>query len=588
MTRQLFKIFFTFFCFQSSIITTAQKIESIIINENNEFDDEQYIAWSEVNPGDEYSAADIEEIKRKIYLGLSSHGYYNPNLIISTSAEDSASINLILTVNENEPTYINRIIFNEVDSLNIQPVEEGFKFLEGNIFIKSDLERSISESLDYFENNGYPFASIKIESLNFYRDSLKDDFLVDIYLYFRMSETSKIDQIKITGNTKTKDYVIKRNIRLEEGETYSQERIEEIPKLLNRLRFFEPVKQPVYYFNSEDKGILEITVKEKETNTFDGILGYIPSTTGGESGFFTGFVNISLRNIFGTERAAAFRWEKLERESQELELKYLEPWLLGYPVNVQASLFQRKQDSTYVQRRIDGDIQFLITEDFSASFLIGTESTIPTDPDTRGFTVFNSTSIITGANLKIDSRNDVYSPTEGLLFINTYKFSQKKINGPSQFITGQTKTKIELQRFELDLSAYYEIFARQVVAAGVHAREMRGDDFEISDLYKLGGTNTLRGYRENQFLGNRTFWSNLEYRYLLTQRSFAFIFFDTGYYLRNGSPARNLERISSFNYGYGLGLSLETGLGVLGVSFALGEGDSFADGKIHFGILNEF
>ena len=52
-----------------------------------------------------------------------------------------------------------------------------------------------------------------------------------------------------------------------------------------------------------------------------------------------------------------------------------------------------------------------------------------------------------------------------------------------------------------------------------------GPFFEESDLYRLGGTNTLRGYRENQFLGSRIFWSNLEYRFLLTQRTFAFRIF---------------------------------------------------------------
>ena len=117
---------------------------------------------------------------------------------------------------------------------------------------------------------------------------------------------------------------------------------------------------------------------------------------------------------------------------------------------------------------------------------------------------------------------------------------------------------------------------------------MRGAAFDQSDLYRLGGTYSLRGYRENQFIANRIFWSNLEYRYLLTKRTFAYLFFDTGYYLRNEEPERNIERNEGFKIGYGLGLNLETAIGVLGVNFGLAKGDSFSDGKIHFGILNEF
>ena len=140
----------------------------------------------------------------------------------------------------------------------------------------------------------------------------------------------------------------------------------------------------------------------------------------------------------------------------------------------------------------------------------------------------------------------------------------------------------------MDIAVYYEFLSRQIAALSVHARELRGDNFEISDLYFLGGANTLRGYRENQFSGNRVLWSNLEYRYLLTKRTFAFLFFDTGYYLRNENALYDIEKTSAFKTGYGFGLNIETSLGILGVSFALGNGDSFSEGKIHFGIVNEF
>ena len=100
--------------------------------------------------------------------------------------------------------------------------------------------------------------------------------------------------------------------------------------------------------------------------------------------------------------------------------------------------------------------------------------------------------------------------------------------------------------------------------------------------------NSLRGYLENQFAGNRIAWSNLEYRLLLTNRTFGFLFFDTGYFLRSAEPLNNIETTQSFKIGYGLGFNVETALGVLKVSFALGQGDTFANGKIHFGIVNEF
>jgi outer membrane protein assembly factor BamA len=357
---------------------------------------------------------------------------------------------------------------------------------------------------------------------------------------------------------------------------------------LNRLRFFEPVEVPTYYINSKNEGILRISIKEKETNYFDGIAGYVPPSNDKQKGYLTGFVNINLRNLFGTGRAAFFKWQQENQSSQELELRYLEPWLFGFPFNIEAGLFQRKQDSTYVQRNVDAKLEYIATPEISASIIVNSQSTIPTVRSSNVFTVYNSSSFSSGVNLKIDTRDDYYAPTGGLLFNNSYKFTSKKITGPVEFLTPDLKTEIKFQHIEFDFSVFKQIFLKQVVALGVHARELRGSNFEVSDLYYLGGTNSLRGYLERQFLGNRVVWTNLEYRFLLTRRTYAFVFFDTGYYLRNADTQKNIPELSAFKTGYGFGLNLETGLGILGVSFALGKGDSFSQGKIHFGIINEF
>jgi outer membrane protein insertion porin family len=531
----------------------------------------------------------VDTIKSRIDYGISQNGFYDFKLEKAEFkySDDSSKVDLTLTVQEGDFTLINKIIFTTIDSIDSLNIFSFFKYLEGSIFISQDVEVSIIEILDYYEDDGFPFCSVKIESIFFYEDTTDQSPLADIYLHIDKGLKSSFDKVEIIGNTKTKDYVLIRNLRLNKGEKYSQGRINKIPKQLNRMRFFEPVQVPSFYINSINEGVLQISVKEKETNNFDGIVGYVPGRED-EKGYFTGFVNVSLRNLFGTGRAAAIRWQQEDRYSQELELKYLEPWILSYPFNIEVGLFQRKQDTSYVQRRFNGSVEFLATEDISASLLFAAESIIPSESDSNRFTVFNSSSILTGINLKIDTRDDVYAPTEGLLFLNTYKFNAKKINGPKNFITPDTKTNINLQMLELDFSYFYELFNRQIAALGIHAKELRGDFFEISDLYKLGGTNTLRGFRENQFLGNRIFWSNLEYRYLLSRRSFAFLFFDTGYFLKNEDKLRNIEKVSSFKTGYGLGLSLETALGVMKVSYALAGGNSFSEGLIHFGLLNEF
>ncbi|RPI66901.1 MAG: hypothetical protein EHM47_15790, partial [Ignavibacteriales bacterium] len=488
----LFKIFVLSFLFIQ--ISNGQIIESSRVSGNSVFSDNQYRDWSGILINSQLTPGILDSIKNRTARQLSLRGYFNFEISFDSLiySPNSQKVSIVYNIVEGTPTYISEIKIEGRDSID-KRYSDLFEFQEGEIFNKYELEDNISETLTWLEDNGYPFAKVVVTSVQLKK--VEDENLADVNLNIETGNRSTIDKIEITGNTSTKDYVITRELRIDSGSVYSQKLINELPSRLNRLRFFDPIGAPQFYFDSDDNGILVINVKERETNNFDGIIGYIPPVDENEKGYVTGLVNISLRNLFGTGRAAAIRWQQYDRNSQELELKYLEPWLFDYPFNISLGLYQRKQDTSYVHRRFDGSLEFLATEDISASLILGTEQIIPTITETNIFKVYNSNIITTGVNLKIDTRDDPYAPTSGLFFLNSYSFSRKTINGPVQFITPGLQTKINLQRFELDLSYFLELFSRQVVAAGVHGRELRGSFFENSDLFRLGGTNSLRGYR---------------------------------------------------------------------------------------------
>ena len=575
--------------FPPFLFINSQIIKNIEINGNSTVSKNEIISWIKISQGQKVFPGIIDSVKSRLALNYANYGYFRSvfNGTNVISLPDSQGVDLSISIKENEPTYLRKIRFinaNKSDSTEIIPI---FSYMEGRVFEEASLVENISSALTYYENNGSPFSKIIISSLIFSDDTTEDKYYVDLTLIIDKGKKSTIDKIEIDGNTKTKDNVIIREMRLSPGEEFSQKIIEEIPSRLNRLGFFEPVAVPDYYIDAQNEGVLVVRLKDKQTNNFDGIIGYVPGNNK-VSGYLTGLVNISLSNIFGTGRAAAIRWQKLDQSSQVLELKYLEPWILGLPVNINAGLLQRKQDSTYIQRDLNIGLEYLANENLSAAVTLSTESVIPSDADTLSLTVYNSSSITTGLDLKYDTRDDPYSPTRGILFINSYSFSRKTINGPEKFINSNTKTKIDLQRIEVEFKTYYKLFQRQIIALALNGKELLGSFLEVSDLYRLGGANTLRGYAQDQFLGSRIFWSNLEYRFLLTQRSFGFLFMDTGYFFRPEDLVHNIPKTEGFRIGYGLGINLETNLGVISVSFALGQGDTFSNGKINFGIVNQF
>ena len=567
-----------------------QSIKNLEVSENTDFTQSDILGWSRISTGIKYYSGLLDSVKKNIAEELAGFGYMNPDFSGTevSYSEDSSSVSINLNLQQGDPTIIKNIFFVMSDSLRIDQINQAFDLLIGRIFNKYDIEESIYNILSDLENKGYPFGYFQITSVYLYDDSLGNEHFADLHIKFDEGNKSTIDKIRISGNTSTKDYVIIRELRINPGEEYSQQRVEDFPKRLNKLRFFEPVAVPQFYLDKQNNGVLLISVKEKNTNNFDGIIGYVPPANDKESGYVTGLVNVTLRNIFGTGRAASVKWQKLTRESQELDLKYLEPWVFSYPFNINFGLFQRIQDSTYVQRKYGGAIEYLATEDISASGSVLLEEVIPTVRTIPVFTVYNSSTLTTGLDLKIDLRDDPLSPTSGVLFLTGYSFSRKKIIGPEEYIPPTLETNINLQRITASFSIFYELFTRNVLAFSVNGKELRGPFFEVSDLWKLGGTSSVRGYREEQFLASRVAWTNLEYRLLLTRRSYAFLFFDSGYYLREADPERGVQKSEDVIFGYGLGITVETGIGLLGVSFALANGDSFSDGKIHFGIINEF
>jgi outer membrane protein insertion porin family len=511
MTRRITKILVLLYFLCSSLIN-CQTISKIQISGNKNFTENDYAGWIKIPVGSKIFAGIEDSVSSRITSALKEKSYLHPSFQkVELKKNDNFSFILNINLFEGNKTLINKINFSgalkdsaHVSSLILQ--------LNGSPLTKSNLDFVFSQVLDYYENKGYPFASINIESIELADDSLNQNHSANLLLSVNEGIKSKIDKIEITGNEKTKDYVITRALQINIGEEYSQKKIDAVKEKINRLRFFDNVEAPSFYFNSKKEGVLKIAVKEKQTNNFDGILGYVPAANDKESGYLTGFVNISMKNLFGTGRSASLKWQQENRNSQELELKYLEPWIFNFPFNIELGLFQRKQDSTYVQRNIEGKLEFIATQEASASFIITSQSTIPSQLQNDVFTVYNSSSLSTGVNFKADTRDDFYSPTEGIYFSSTYSYASKTINGPASYITESTKTKATLQRLEFDFNIYKQFFTEQVIALGVHARELRGSDIEVSDLYFLGGTNSLRGYREKQFQGNRTIWTNLEYR----------------------------------------------------------------------------
>ena len=280
-------------------------------------------------------------------------------------------------------------------------------------------------------------------------------------------------------------------------------------------------------------------------------------------------------------------WHQETKLTQELEVGYSEPYNFGLPINAEVDFSQRQQDTTSVMRNFGVTGTLMFSDDFSGNVTISTLSTTPLQ-NASGYSVFASDVLTLGRDYPRYARRHLQPTPWRSLRDPALSLGQKKIYGPPGSLRQPLSSTNFTQHLGIDISIFHEIFSRQIFAIALHGEQVTGTELDQSDMYRLGGTNTIRGYIENQFIATKAAWTNVEYRFATGKESFFFGFFDAGYIYEQRDPIVNSAASSLSVYGYGVGAQVETGIGILKASYALGKGDSFVEGKIHFGIVNQF
>ncbi|MCX6136139.1 MAG: BamA/TamA family outer membrane protein [Ignavibacteriales bacterium] len=510
--------------------------------------------------------------------------------VVAEMNEDSSGVAIVFSLTEGNCLLLGRFSIHGVSLWTVEEVSRWCTTKTGTPLSQTYLETDIEYLLQRYENAGYPFARIVVDSM--WTETGETPSLA---VSVTVDEGSRIflTEVSVEGNAATRSDVVTREARGRFMGLYREDQLEKLRRRIDHLGLFSSVEHPQLYLaripqnrDSTAGGIL-IRVHEGTANTFDGVAGYVPSTTGTSRGYFTGNVTVIMRNLFGTGRRLSARWLRENEWTQELEAAYAEPWIAGYPVNGAISYYQRKQDSSYVKSRFDIHLEISPVEDFVLGALVQREDVYPSSSSTL-FTVFESNVTSIGIDVRYDTRDNIRNPRSGVSYAAFYQRGSKKITGPVLLLTPDVQRDATIERISMDVEAAFPLALNHVIDVALHGREVSSSRLEQSDFYQLGGASTLRGYRENQFLGSILAWTNIEYRFLTGRLSSLFLLFDEGYVRRSEDVRHGIIAQNIFRSGYGVGARVETALGLIRLSYALGEGDSFSTGKIHFGIANDF
>lgn len=410
----------------------------------------------------------------------------------------------------------------------------------GQVYDATAVERTLVDLTTEVARRGYAFAQVRPAGE---RDPAAG--VVNITYIVEEGPRVYIERINIRGNTRTRDYVIRRELDLGEGDPYNKVLIDRAERRLNNLGFFERVRISNEPSLSPDRVVLNVDVEDKPTGSFSVAGGY--STSDG----FIGEVSLSEANFLGRGQAVRIAGSWGER-SQGFDFSFTEPYFLGYRVAAGVDLFSRFSEASdtgrYDTRTTGGTLRFgvPITEQLSVSArysLYQQDIDIPLRfrdnnaangeaslaiKQAEGETI---TSLV-GLTFTFNSLDNPRNPTSG--FYAELRPEVAGLGGDSEFI-----------RVTADARYYHELFEDVIGIARVQAGHVvawGSDDLRILDHFFMGPS-LVRGFepsgigpRDNQgnALGGTTYaGGSLEVQFPLPllPRDFGFkgaVFADVG------------------------------------------------------------
>lgn len=558
------------------------RILSVQFSGNHEISERRLRTWLGWKSGDVWSPDLLPSRLESLLSECQQQGYYFAR--VDSTREywtgDSSRVRLTVFFHEGgRPRIASLGISGDTPTTGASP-EDLFHSHVGGTFRREVFYEDVDALIEWYEDRGYPFCKVEPEQVDVDSGSPPQ---IHLGLVVDPGPQVSVGFLTVAGNVRTRTDVVLRETRIRLGEIYRQREVDRSVRRLRRLGFFSSVNDPAIVKDREGRWGLHYQVVEMPTYRFDGVLGYAPAS-GNQSGYFSGLVDIVLANLMGTGRLAEVHWSRRGPGVQELAVRYKEPWLLGLPLTVGLGFQQRVEDTLYVRRSWDVGLEWQLTDIVSVWGTVSREEVLPDSSGVLYLGLDRSSTWSGEVGVTVDTRDEPLNPRSGYYYRSSGSTGLRDVEGDAQDAFTE-------HRVSLDLEGAWEPFRFWVLDVQGHGREYSSplDVAPVPNLYRMGGANSLRGYREEQFMGQRIAWTNAEWRRILGRLSRAYLFVDTGYYFRKAEISANVvESVDDFLVGWGIGLRVETSLGVVGFDYGLGEGDRITNGKVHFRLTSQF
>jgi len=521
----------------------------------------------------------------KFLLSLQAQSYV-------LAAIDSSIINdkkEIVFISLNEKYQWQRLGTGNLNPLAISDIGFQEKDFQSQDFNYNRLIHIQETIIKYYENHGYPFAAISLDSIEINKQNISAVFNLD------KGPQVYIDTIILNGFNKIHPNYIYQLLDIKPGDLYDEAQIKKIKTQLASMPFAQ--EQKAYFIEfSEDQARINLNLIKRKTNVFDGIIGFQPKSNIDNKMMLTGNLVLKLYNSFERGEMISLNWQSPGGGSQNLSIGLAYPYLFNSPIGADYSFKLFKQDTSFLNLRNKPGIRFIIngtdyikvSADLFSSTILSKNliNGIPVNEDQ-----LDMHSNMGNLELNLSRFDYSFNPRKGWRINLSGGFGSKRIikqHDIDEHFYDSLNTSSQQVKLKAHLEYYIPLFKRQTIRIWSLSEMLKGDNLFSNELYRIGGFSDLKGFNEESLYASTYSIISIEWRLLLERNSFINVFWNKAY-VENGTGTKTTY---DQPMGFGAGISFETKAGIFALSYALGQQQGnpieFSQAKIHFGYMAQF
>ena len=271
------------------------------------------------------------ELLRRFYL---KHGYIDVRIVSAVGEFDPAQQGFIITftIEEGEQYRIGTVeVRSKIPALSPRLLEPRLRMSSGDVYNAEAIEKSVEDMTVEASRQGFAFASVRPGA-----DRNSQARTINLFFTVEEGQRTYIERINIRGNSKTRDYVVRREFDVAEGDAYNRALINRAERRLKNLNYFKTVKITTEPGSAPDRVVLNVDVEDQSTGEISLSGGY--STSDGA----LAEASIGERNLFGLGLASKLSVQ-YGQHSKGATFSFVEPYFLGYRLALGMDVYGRQQ-----------------------------------------------------------------------------------------------------------------------------------------------------------------------------------------------------------------------------------------------------